>query len=134
MHKNHLNTNKQFMIGNGILAFAVIAIVVVFLYLSLRLKSEKENGKQFSEVYNIELVKGFIGDSISVYVNDSLLLNSRITKDSLWLSVKRFASESALLVVDNQTEKISTFNLSEKGGMVLLRKENGLILQEGESN
>lgn len=134
MHKNHLNTNKQFMIGNGILAFAVIAIVVVFLYLSLRLKSEKENGKQFSEVYNIELVKGFIGDSLSVYVNDSLLLNSRITKDSLWLSVKRFASESALLVVDNQTEKVSTFNLSENGGIILLRKENGLILQEGESN
>lgn len=134
MHKNHLNTNKQFMIGNGILAFAVIAIVVVFLYLSLRLKSEKENGKQFSEIYNIELVKGFIGDSLSVYVNDSLLLNSRITKDSLWLSVKRFASESALLVVDNQTEKVSTFNLSEKGGIILLRKENGLILQEGESN
>ncbi len=122
------------MIGNGILAFAVIAIVVVFLYLSLRLKSEKENGKQFSEVYNIELVKGFIGDSLSVYVNDSLLLHSRITKDSLWLSIKRFASESALLVVDNQTEKVSTFNLSEKGGIILLRKENGLILQEGESN
>ena len=41
MPKNHLNTNKQFMIGNGILAFAVIFVVVIFVYMSLRLKSEK---------------------------------------------------------------------------------------------
>lgn len=122
------------MIGNGILAFAVIAIVVIFLYMSLRLKSERENGKSFTEVYHIELVTGFIGDSISVYINDSLLLNSRITQDSLRLSAGRFAEESALLIVDNRTEKISTFNLSERGGNILLRKENGRILQEGESN
>ena len=31
---HHLNTNKQFMVGNGILAFAVIFVVVnVFLLL-----------------------------------------------------------------------------------------------------
>lgn len=27
---HHLNTNKQFMVGNGILAFAVIFVVVIF--------------------------------------------------------------------------------------------------------
>lgn len=34
---HHLNTNKQFMVGNGILAFAVIFVVVIFIYMSLRL-------------------------------------------------------------------------------------------------
>ena len=29
---HHLNTNKQFMVGNGILAFAVIFVVVIFIY------------------------------------------------------------------------------------------------------
>ena len=33
---HHLNTNKQFMVGNGILAFAVIFVVVIFIYMSLR--------------------------------------------------------------------------------------------------
>ena len=133
MPKNHLNTNKQFMIGNGILAFAVIFVVVIFVYMSLRLKSEKENVRHFTEIYTIELVDGFIGDSISIYINDSLLMNNKIASDSARLTVKRFADESALLVVDNFTEQVSTFNLSEKGGNILLRKENGMILQEGET-
>ena len=96
-------------------------------------KEEKENERHFTEIYNIELVKGFIGDSISIYINDSLLMNNKIASDSARLTVKRFADESALLVVDNFTEQVSTFNLSEKGGNILLRKENGMILQEGET-
>lgn len=32
---HHLNTNKQFMVGNGILAFAVIFVVVIFIYMRL---------------------------------------------------------------------------------------------------
>ncbi|MEG2513751.1 MAG: hypothetical protein RSA92_00285 [Bacteroidaceae bacterium] len=121
MSKTNLNINKQFMIGNGILAFAVIFVVVLFVYMSMRLKSEKENGKQYSEVYNIELRSGFIGDSISVYVNDSLLFCELISKDSIRIDAKRFAEESALLVVDNQTDNISTFDLNNEGMM----KENG---------
>ena len=33
---HRLNTNKQFMVGNGILAFAVIFVVVIFVYMSMR--------------------------------------------------------------------------------------------------
>lgn len=39
---HRLNTNKQFMVGNGILAFAVIFVVVIFVYMSLRLQREKK--------------------------------------------------------------------------------------------
>ena len=39
---HHLNTNKQFMVGNGILAFAVIFVVVIFIYMSLRLQRENQ--------------------------------------------------------------------------------------------
>lgn len=39
---HRLNTNKQFMVGNGILAFAVIFVVVIFVYMSLRLQRKKE--------------------------------------------------------------------------------------------
>lgn len=118
------------MIGNGILAFGVIFVVVIFVYMSLRLKSDKENEKAYTEIYKIELIKGFIGDSISLYVNDSLLLNREIDNDSVKIEVGRFADQSALLLVDNLTEKISAFDLSEKGGVIALRKEGDMIVQE----
>lgn len=47
---HRLNTNKQFMVGNGILAFAVIFVVVIFVYMSLRLQREKEANRHFSEI------------------------------------------------------------------------------------
>ena len=37
---HRLNTNKQFMIGNGILAFAVIFVVVILVYMSNNEKKE----------------------------------------------------------------------------------------------
>mgnify|MGYP006877014020 CR=1 FL=1 len=45
---HRLNTNKQFMIGNGILAFAVIFVVVIFVYMSMRLQQRKEGETQTS--------------------------------------------------------------------------------------
>lgn len=54
---HRLNTNKQFMVGNGILAFAVIFVVVIFVYMSLRLQREKEANRHFSETYSIQLTK-----------------------------------------------------------------------------
>lgn len=120
---HRLNTNKQFMIGNGILAFAVIFVVVIFVYMSMRLQRQKEQGRSFIEVYAITLTKGFTGDSISVFINDSLLVNQKIAEDSFTVEVKRFAEQNALMIVDNATEKISLFELSEKGGKYRFEKE-----------
>ena len=50
---HRLNTNKQFMIGNGILAFAVIFVVVIFVYMSMRLQQRKEGERNFIETYTI---------------------------------------------------------------------------------
>ena len=50
---HHLNTNKQFMVGNGILAFAVIFVVVIFIYMSLRLQRENQAERHYIETYTI---------------------------------------------------------------------------------
>ena len=120
---HRLNTNKQFMIGNGILAFTVIFVVVIFVYMSMRLQREKEAERRFLETYTITLEKGFAGDSTSVFVNDSLLLNCTVTQEPLRIEVKRFAEQSALMIVDNRTEKLSLFELSEKGGTYRFEKD-----------
>ena len=125
----HLNTNKQFMIGNGILAFAVIAVIVIFVYMSLRLQREKEGDRYFTEQYTISLVSGFEGDSISILINDSLLLNHTIDRQPYTLEVKRFTEESTLMIVDNATEQLSVFELSERGGTYRYEKEDGKVKQ-----
>jgi len=131
MPKSHLNINKSFMIGNGILAFAVIIVVITFIYMSFRLSRQQNIEKHFTETYNIELVQGFTGQSFTIYINDSILYNSIIEKDSIKLEIKRFAEQNALLIVNNETDVLSTFDLSEKGGNILLYKEKDIIFQKG---
>ena len=126
---HRLNTNKQFMIGNGILAFAVLIVVVIFVYMSMRLQRDNEGGRYYAEQYTISLVKGFEGDSVSIYLNDSLLLNKTIDRAPFNIDIKRFADESALMIVDNATEKLSLFELSEKGGTYRFEKEGDEVKQ-----
>lgn len=117
------------MVGNGILAFAVIFVVVIFIYMSMRLQRDKQEQRHFIETYSISLVKGFAGDSVSLYVNDSLILNKTISEEPYTVEVGRFAEQSALLVVDNKTELVSTFDLSERGGTYQFEKEADGIKQ-----
>lgn len=126
---HHLNTNKQFMVGNGIMAFAVIFVVVIFVYMSMRLQQQKDGDRKFIETYTISLTKGFTGDSLSLLINDSVLVNQKIAEEPLTIEVKRFAEQSALMIVDNATEKLSLFELSEKGGKYRFEKENGEVKQ-----
>lgn len=126
---HRLNTNKQFMLGNGILAFAVIFVVVIFIYMSMRMQRENQEERHFIETYTFSLVKGFAGDSVSLFVNDSLIVNKKMTEEPFSVEVGRFAEQSALLIVDNKTELVSTFDLSERGGSYQFEKDADGIKQ-----
>ena len=128
MDNKSINSNKQFMIGNGILAFGVFFIVCLFLYLSFR-TSKTDKTKVSSDLYTIQIGNSFAGDSISVYVNDSLLLNCTMGSTALTLHVNRFA----LMIVDNKSDEITPFSLNPKGSIVNVEKENGKIaIKESE--
>ena len=132
MNNKSINSNKQFMIGNGILAFGVFFIVCLFLYLSFR-TSKTDKTKVSSDLYTIQIGNSFAGDSISVYVNDSLLLNCTMGSTALTLQVNRFAEENALMIVDNKSDEITPFSLNPKGSIVNVEKENGKIaIKESE--
>ncbi|WP_455585867.1 hypothetical protein [Bacteroides sp.] len=126
---HRLNTNKQFMVGNGILAFAVIFVVVIFVYMSMRLQSTKQAERHFIETYTINLTRGFTGDSLSLFVNDSLIMNKRVTEEPFTVEVGRFAEQSALMIVNNLTDEMSTFDLSEKGGTYRFEKDTDGVKQ-----
>ena len=113
---HHLNTNKQFMVGNGILAFAVIFVVVIFIYMSLRLQRENQAERHYIETYTISLVKGFAGDSISLFVNDSLIANQVMQEEAFTVEVGRFAisarREELISLKKKRTESNSLLNKS----------------------
>lgn len=126
---HRLNINKQFMVGNGILAFAVIIVVVIFIYMSMRLQRKNDADRHFPEIYSISLTKGFTGDSLSIFVNDSLILSKTIAEEPFAFEVGRFAEQSTLMIVNNADEKVSLFDLSEKGGAYRFEKDTDGVKQ-----
>ena len=124
----HLKTNKQFMLGNGLLAFAVFIIVALFFYLSFREQSKKQEHR-FAESYAISLVKGFTGNDMQVLVNDSVRYNGMVQSEPLTFSITRFAENSSVIIVDNATEKMAVFELSEQGGVYNFEMNSGEVTQ-----
>lgn len=124
----HLKTNKQFMLGNGLLAFAVFIIVALFFYLSFREQSKKQEHR-FAESYAISLVKGFTGNDMQVLVNDSVIYNGMVQSEPLTFSFTRFAENSSVIIVDNATEKMAVFELSEQGGVYNFEMNSGEVTQ-----
>lgn len=112
---DHLKTNKQFMIGNGILVFAVLVVVVLFLYLSFR-ESQRNKERVFTETYELVLQRGFAGRSVQLLMNDSVLFDGAVQEEPKTVSLTRFAENSSAFIVDNETETVSVFELSEQGG------------------
>ena len=129
MNNKSINSNKQFMIGNGIF------IVCLFLYLGFRNQSKSnDKEKAFAGIYTVEITDSFTGDSLSIYINDSLLFNSNIGKTTVKFQVKRFAEESTLMVVDNHTDEITPFNLNPEGSQIAVEKKNGKIFIQETAN
>lgn len=115
------------MVGNGLLAFAIFAVVIIFLYMSFRFQRSADKVVTYDGRYGIELTEDFAGDSISVYLNDSLLLNRTMPDACLKLEIDRFAESSVLIVVDNRTDKATPFNLNPDGSLVEVRKSGDVV-------
>lgn len=126
---DHLKTNKQFMLGNGLLAFAVFIIVALFFYLSFREQGKKEE-RRYAESYAISLVRGFMGSDVQVLVNDSVLHNGAVQTEPLTFSITRFAENSSVIIVDNATEQMAVFEMSEQGGVYNFEMNNGEVTQK----
>lgn len=126
-----INSNKQFMIGNGILAFGVFFIVCLFLYLGFRFQ-RNPNAKvaQFKDTYGIEISKDFAGDSLNIYINDSLLMSRRFSQNTVKFQVKRFAEQSVLFVVQTETDETTPYNLNQKGSTVTVAKKGDKVFIE----
>ena len=119
------------MTFNAVLFFAVLFITGLFLYLSFTLKRDADKKVTYEGRYHIEVSGDFSGESLSIYVNDSLLLNGIMPDSLTTLDIDRFAEQSAILIVDNTTDNVTPFNLDPKGSKVVVKKEkDGIVFDE----
>ena len=131
MSRKRVNPHKSFMVFNAVLFIAVLVVTGIFLYLAYAFKRSTEKKEMtYQESYQIEIKSDFSGESLSFYLNDSLLLNRTMPDSALEISIHRFAEENALIVVDNATEKMRPFNLNKEGGKIIVKKEKGEVVIE----
>ena len=130
MSRKRSNPHKNFMVFNAVLFFAVLAITAIFLYLSFTLKRDAEKKKTYEGQYHIELTSDWSGKNLSIYVNDSLLMNGILPDTLVALDIYRFAEEHVLMIVDNETDATTPFNLSKEGSKIIVKKTNDEVVFE----
>ena len=130
MSRKRSNPHKNFMVFNAVLFIAVLAITAIFLYLSFTLKRDAEKKKTYEGQYHIELTSDWSGKNLSIYVNDSLLMNGILPDTLVALDIDRFAEEHVLMIVDNETDATTPFNLSKEGSKVIVKKTNDEVVFE----
>ena len=118
------------MVFNAVLFIAVLVVCGIFLYMAFTFKRDANKKVTYEGRYHIEVSKDFAGESLSVYVNDSLLWNQAMPDTLVTLDIDRFAEENALLIVDNTTDTATPFNLDKKGSKVVVKKQEVEIVFE----
>ena len=130
MGRKRQNPHKNFMVFNAVLFIAVLVVCGIFLYMAYTFKRDANKKVTYEGRYHIEVNKDFVGQSLRIYVNDSLLWNQAMPDTLVILDIDRFAEESALLIVDNTTDTATPFNLDPKGSKVVVKKQEGEIVFE----
>ena len=134
MSRKRPNPHKNFMVFNAVLFFAVLFITALFLYMSYAYKRNADKVVTYEGRYHIEILPHFTGESLSIYVNDSLLMDGTMPDTLVSFDINRFAEEHALLIVDKQTDAVTPFNLSKEGGKIVVKKEGSEIIVEETSS
>ena len=130
MGRKRQNPHKNFMVFNAVLFIAVLVVCGIFLYMAYTFKRDANKKVTYEGRYHIEVNNDFAGQSLRIYVNDSLLWNQAMPDTLVTLDIDRFAEESALLIVDNTTDTATPFNLDKKGSKVVVKKQEGEIVFE----
>ena len=127
MSRRAQNSNKQFLYGTVAMGFAVLA--VVFIFVSLSLKELKEKAPNSTKTYyRIKLAEGFPGDSAVIYVADSLLWNGPVsTTDSTVIRFTRFSDDHTILISHTVNSPVFFFSLPEKNSSLTFQEKGDSI-------
>ena len=130
MSKKRYNPHQKFMVFNAVLFFAVLIVCGIFLYMAYTFKRDANKKVTYEGRYHIEMSADFAKEDLSVYINDSLLWNQTMPDTLVTIHIDRFAEESALIIVNKETDNATPFNLDPKGSKVKVKKQEGEIVFE----
>ena len=130
MSKKIYNPHQKFMVFNAVLFFAVLIVCGIFLYMAYTFKRDANKKVTYEGRYHIEMSADFAKEDLSVYINDSLLLNQTMPDTLVTINIARFAEESALIIVNKATDNATPFNLNPKGSKVMVKQQEGEIVFE----
>ena len=130
MSKKRYNPHQKFMVFNAVLFFAVLIVCGIFLYMAYTFKRDANKKVTYEGRYHIEMSADFAKEDLSVYINDSLLWNQTMPDTLVTINIDRFAEESALIIVNKETDNATPFNLDPKGSKVMVKKQEGEIVFE----
>ena len=118
------------MVFNAVLFIAVLVVCGIFLYMAFVFKRDANKKVTYEGRYHIEMSADFAKEDLSVYINDSLLLNQTMPDTLVTINIDRFAEESALIIVNKATDNATPFNLDPKGSKIMVKKQEGEIVFE----
>ena len=130
MSKKRYNPHQKFMVFNAVLFFAVLIVCGIFLYMAYTFKRDVNKKVTYEGRYHIEVSEDFAKENLRVYINDSLLWDQAMPDTLITINIDRFAEESALIIVNKETDNATPFNLDPKGSKVMVKKQEGEIAFE----
>ena len=123
-----LNHNKAFMFGIMAMGMVVIGVTIIFWMWCF-----PDGSKNIAQrnAYSVELKDGFVGDSVRVYMNDSVLFAGAVTTNGLAWTAPHEGMQNVVAVEDMVSGESRQFNVSVEKGRLLLHKKNETVtLQE----
>ena len=130
MSRKRYNPHQKFMVFNAVLFFAVLIVCGIFLYMAYTFKRDVNKKVTYEGRYHIEVSEDFAKENLRVYINDSLLWDQAMPDTLISINIDRFAEESALIIVNKETDNATPFNLDPKGSKVMVKKQEGEIVFE----
>lgn len=117
------------MLGIMAMAIVVLAVVVVFwMWCFPEGKSKPGDGLAH---YQVVLAEGFKDDSVMLQVNDSTMWARRVVSDSLEVPLAVAGEGNLLMVARPEADRVSSFELPDEGGRVVLRQRDGEVRMDG---
>lgn len=122
MRKNKLNHNRQFMFGIMAMAIVVLGVVVLFWMWCLPDGGLKGPAEPCCCTVNID--EAFLGDSLQVVWNDSVICDKVITESDSAVGFP-VGSAGLLMISDVGSGVTASSNVSEEGGCFELYRDRG---------
>lgn len=123
-----MNHNKAFMFAIMAMGMALIGVTIIFWMWCFPNGSKSMVQKN---AYSVELADGFVGDSVRVYMNDSVLYAGTVTANGMAWPAPHEGLHNVVAVEDAVTGESQQFNVNiEKGQLALHKSHKTVTLQE----